>query len=148
MRTESPAAHVRPDISVGSTWAAARRAPYWFAATIATVVVADQALDPTRNHVPLCPFHAITGLNCPFCGSLRAAYSLSHGRLVAAAHDNALLLLALPLLAAFWIDWAFRARRGELRRRVPRAAVVAVVITAVAFAVLRNLPDGRALNPA
>ena len=148
MRSKAAAAHVRPDVSVGSAWAAARHAPYWFAATIATVVVADQALDPTRNHVPLCPLHSITGLNCPFCGSLRAAYSLSRGRLAAAAHDNVLLLMALPLLVAFWIDWATRAQRGELRRRVPRAVVVAIVVLITAFAVLRNLPLGRALNPA
>ncbi|MEJ2068687.1 MAG: DUF2752 domain-containing protein, partial [Deltaproteobacteria bacterium] len=31
---------------------------------------------------PPCPFHLITGLYCPGCGSLRALHALFHGRFI------------------------------------------------------------------
>ncbi|WP_353959560.1 DUF2752 domain-containing protein [Aequorivita aurantiaca] len=57
-----------------------------------------------------CPFHYITGLFCPGCGSQRAIHSLVHGDLVGAFKFNPLLVLTLPILiyglgitAANWI---------------------------------------------
>src|SRR6266513_4699752 len=47
---------------------------------------------------PRCPLHAMTGLHCPGCGSLRAVHSLLHGDIGAALHFNALLILSLPFL--------------------------------------------------
>jgi hypothetical protein len=140
-------ARVVPGSSEGTTRAALRRAPFTVAAAIIAAFVADLALDPTHNHVPLCPLHAMTGLNCPFCGSLRAAYSIGHGRVSAALHDNVLFVAALPVLFVYWIDWVIRSRRGHETRKVPRSAVIALTALAIAFAVVRNLPFGRALSP-
>ena len=38
------------------------------------------AFDPAHRHVPLCPFHTITGWQCPLCGGLRCADALVHGQ--------------------------------------------------------------------
>jgi hypothetical protein len=86
-----------------------------FAAGVAAAVAADLAFDPEQRHVPLCPFRALTGWWCPLCGSLRSAYSLAHGRLSAALHDNALLVAALPVVFAAWLGGS--SMRGAVRQR-------------------------------
>jgi len=84
---------------------------------------------------PACPFKALTGLDCPACGGLRMTHDLLHGDLAAAAVDNVVLLVGLPLLA-LWL--LVRWRRG--RPLMPVAAVVAVVAVAVVWTVVRNWP--------
>ena len=98
--------------------------------------------DPSRVPIyPVCTFHRLTGLDCPGCGTLRAAHQLLHGNLSAALHFNALFVLSLPLLA--WVG--FRLVR---RTRSDRPATPAVrskwiwwyVAAWIAFGVLRDLP--------
>jgi Protein of unknown function (DUF2752) len=90
--------------------------------------------------LPRCPFNWATGLLCPLCGATRLAYDLLHGDPVRAAHENALLLLAVPFAL-----WAFAQRlaegvRGRRRRTVLGArAQQAVLGAAVVWTVVRNL---------
>ena len=43
-------------------------------------------LDPNRSAAfPFCPLRLLTGIDCPFCGSLRATHALAHGHLAAAS---------------------------------------------------------------
>jgi hypothetical protein len=124
-----------------------RRAPWAALAGVLAASLADVAFDPSQRHVPLCPFHAVTGWWCPLCGGLRAADALVHGRFAAAVHDNALLVLALPVLAGLWTVWLRRSRTGRAGPVVGRGAVLAVVAVLVAFTLLRNLPFAGALRP-
>ena len=65
---------------------------------------------------PACPLHALTGLDCPTCGGLRAAHLQLHGRLRDAFALNPFLFFALPagvllllrpaLARARWLPWA------------------------------------------
>jgi len=48
------------------------------------------ALMPTLPHVPLCFYHAVTGSDCPGCGTTRAVFAILHGRFAAAAAFNLL----------------------------------------------------------
>lgn len=125
-------------------YATAARA-YRVAALALLAVAADVAFDPMHRHVPLCPFHALTGWQCPLCGGLRAVAELAHGRPAAALRDNLLVVAAVPVVAALWLCWA---RTGRAGRRWPRAATVAIIALAVAFTVLRNLPSFALLRPA
>jgi hypothetical protein len=126
----------------------ALRAPITVAVVLAAAVAADVAFDPQHRHVPLCPFHALTGWWCPLCGSLRAADALAHLRLGSALHDNVLFVLAVPLLALWWLDWAVRSRSGQTGpRRLSRPVVAALVLVAVVFTVVRNLGPFAALRP-
>ena len=93
---------------------------------------------------PRCFFHNVTGLLCPGCGSLRALHQLLHGRILAAARCNALLILAL--LPAGWV--AARAAWCQLRRQpVPRLITATWLWLALAagllFGLLRNTPFGH-----
>lgn len=83
---------------------------------------------------PQCPFKALTGWDCPFCGGLRMTHDLLHGDLAASVNDNIFLLIGLPLLAGWLLVWR---RRG--RRSVPLVALSAIVVTTIGWTVLRNL---------
>jgi hypothetical protein len=122
-------------------------APYRLAAAAALAGAIDVVGDPSRTHVPLCPLHALTGLWCPLCGGLRAVHAMSRGHIQSALHDNAMLVLALPVIAVLWAQWAARTRTGSARRRWPRGTTLAVITALAAFTVLRNLAIGTALHP-
>lgn len=73
-------------------------------------------------------WRSLTGLDCPFCGSTRAAASLGGGDLVGALDHNALFVLAiLPLAAGLWIAWTGRAWRGQPAPTIPSRAVLGLV---------------------
>ncbi|GLP75707.1 membrane protein [Mycobacterium antarcticum] len=84
---------------------------------------------------PPCPFRLLTGWNCPGCGGLRMTHDLLHGDIGAAIVDNAFLLVGLPLLALWMI---IRWRGG--RTLMPKPAIVLVIVAAVMWTVVRNLP--------
>jgi hypothetical protein len=84
---------------------------------------------------PVCPFRLLTGWNCPGCGALRMIHDLLHGHFAAAINDNVFVLAGIPVLAG-WI--LLRRRRGKSPLTI--TAMAAVVIAAVAWTVLRNLP--------
>jgi len=110
---------------------------------LAAVAAVVYAVDPAEGRFPpLCPFHAITGLHCPGCGSTRALHQLLHGHLAAAFGLNPLMVLALPFLA-----WGLlsSAREGLTGRRLPGVFIPAFYLRAflvllLLFTVLRNLP--------
>lgn len=88
--------------------------------------------DPESWNVPLfCPFHALTGLLCPGCGSLRAMHDLLNLRVADAFAHNA-LSSALAILAPLAL-----LLKGHLRRSPLWGAGFTAVITA--FWILRNL---------
>ena len=93
-------------------------------------------VDPHRpgSLFPPCPFRLLTGWYCPGCGGLRMTHDLLHGDLPAAVNDNAYLLIGLPVLAAWWV---WRRRRG--RTAFTRAVLGVVVISAIAWTVVRNM---------
>jgi hypothetical protein len=93
--------------------------------------------DPHRPGfvAPVCPFHSVTGWNCPACGGLRMTHDLLHGDLAAAATDNVFLLVGLPLLAL----WAF-IRRRQGKPVMSTAAAIVAVAALVTWTVVRNLP--------
>jgi hypothetical protein len=105
-------------------------------------------INPNTTHVPLCPLHALTGLNCPLCGATRATYALLHGQFMNALHDNALYVLGIPFLLWLFWRWYNDAASGEHNRLMPKRVSGALIVLAVVFGVLRNLPIGGWLSPA
>ncbi|MEV7121306.1 MULTISPECIES: DUF2752 domain-containing protein [Kitasatospora] len=90
--------------------------------------------------LPFCPWRRLTGLQCPGCGGTRMVWDLMHGDLLAAWHDNAALLLALPFVAAWYL---VRLRHGLAGRhwklRLGPRAVTAILVAAALWAVGRNV---------
>ena len=101
------------------------------------------AADPEQTAwLPRCPFHALTGLDCPACGSQRAVHALLHLRLADAVTYNPFMLLSIPYAAALVITAWFdpRGRLARLRRFCQsRPVVLAYVALFCAWWLLRNL---------
>lgn len=110
------------------------------------------AIDPVGPgvHLPACPLHEMTGLWCPACGLTRAAHALLRGHVATAFGDNVLFPLFFGAIIVGWSAWV-RAAAGRtpirwLTRLRPWTGG-AVVVTLIAFTVLRNLPSMKVLAP-
>lgn len=93
-----------------------------------------------------CPFLALTGWQCPFCGSTRAAGALLRGDLAAAWAYNQLLIVAIVVLGACSLAWLVEVAGGPALRPPARwrpltqQKVYAVLgVVALAFVLARNL---------
>jgi hypothetical protein len=76
---------------------------------------------------PRCLFHALTGLDCPGCGSIRSVQRLLHGDFTAAFRFNPLLYSLVPAVLL--------CRRHLHKPPVMWSFVAGVVV----FAIARNL---------
>lgn len=105
-------------------------------------------------HVPgawgTCILLDSTGLWCPGCGGLRAVNDLVHLDLAGALSSNAVGVVLIGLLGAWWAAWAWSAVSGRTvaweRWITPTRAYLALGVV-LAFSVLRNLPGFEALGP-
>lgn len=90
--------------------------PWLFGAAAAIGIAIVYAFDPTKSwFYPPCPFHALTGLQCPGCGGTRALHALLHGDVGAAVRFNPLLFVVMAaavfvalrprLLTRPWFGW-------------------------------------------
>jgi hypothetical protein len=99
----------------------------------------DGSPDPTGP----CAWHAVTGINGPTCGGTRAFYELLHGNVIEAVRYHLPFVVAVPVLAYWWLAWTVELWTG---RRLPRLRpkpwmVITYVVAALVFTtVLRNLP--------
>lgn len=109
------------------------------AASAITVLALINPSEP--GHYPLCPFRAMTGFDCPGCGSLRALHDLATGHPLSALDHNALTVLAVPFMVLAWAGWLRRSALG-LRRPAPqpRWVVLTLLALVVVWWIVRNLP--------
>jgi hypothetical protein len=106
-------------------------------------LVALRIFDPATSGVfPPCPLHALTGLYCPGCGSLRAFHQLLLGNLGAAFAFNPLAVISLPFLVYGTVSYAlFQICGRYLPRWLLAASWIWTLLAAIIlFAVLRNIP--------
>ncbi|TDD63333.1 DUF2752 domain-containing protein [Actinomadura rubrisoli] len=114
----------------------------------ASVVSYVGAVDPNVDgHYPTCPFLALTGYQCPGCGSLRTIHALAHGQFGEAFGLNVLAVTMLPVLVFFWVRWtAARVRNRPSRTRAGDSRLIwALFGTIMLFWLVRNLPFGSVL---
>jgi hypothetical protein len=111
------------------------------AAVAGCVYLAWQDPSQPGSALPQCPTKLLTGLDCPLCGGLRCVRAVTTGNLGAAASDNLVLLLALPVLVLLWVRWLLAAAGAPVPPlRVGRRTTYALVGLAVGWTVVRNLP--------
>ena len=90
---------------------------------------------------PPCPFHLLTGLYCPGCGSLMAVHQLLHGNLAAAFGLNPLMVLSLPFLGYCLISPRVHAvTKRASAGFVPAFWIWLILLVIILFWILRNLP--------
>ena len=97
-------------------------------------------LDPaTTWWFPSCPFRAVTGLLCPFCGSLRALHSLLQGAPQLAFALNPLVTIGVTtVVGALAYDTARPAHATAVERLTGWCFSARGVALVAAFGVLRN----------
>lgn len=111
---------------------------------IAGLTVLFYCYNPAKyRFFPKCPFHSLTGLDCPGCGSQRAIYSLLHGDIKQALNYNVLLVMSIPFLL---IHFSYRLRSvfsgKDLRWNLiyhPLTPKIIFLIVVV-FWITRNIP--------
>ena len=97
--------------------------------------------DSPGSLYPRCPFHALTGLHCAGCGSLRTMSCLAKGDIEAAWNKNKLTILCMPFM--FWWFIAYGARCFKIR--FPAVFIKPVFIwlllaAIIMFTIVRNIP--------
>jgi hypothetical protein len=113
------------------------------AGTLGAVVTAIALRSPFQpGHWPGCPLHALTGLNCPFCGVTRATWALAHLRFGLMLHADALYPLMVVAVVWGWLAWVGRASGWWTLPPLPSSRRAGFVFgaLAIAFAVVRNVP--------
>ena len=139
--TDAPAArpvHRRTPTTRATTWLLAGAT----AAGCAYLAISDP--NKPASWYPVCPFKAMTGLDCPGCGITRALHALLTGHPVRALDHNALFVVA-AVAAVVWLAVnKVRTLRGRptLRVKHPAAWGIAAGVVVVAFWVLRNIHWG------
>jgi hypothetical protein len=102
----------------------------------------------THGFYPVCAFHKLTGWNCPGCGATRALYALLHGNFSTALRDNALFLFAATALAMRTLWFVGKSKRGQKAGEFfPTKFLWPLIVIALVFTVLRNLPAFAMLSP-
>lgn len=93
------------------------------------------------NIYPKCPTRYFSGLNCPGCGTLRAAHSLLHLRFKEALKFNFLLVVLSPLLiygiVVYLVDAFFSKKLPDIFGNKVFLWILAGLL--VAFTILRNI---------
>ena len=108
---------------------------------LAVAVGVQLVFNPFTTHIPLCALNHFTGIECPGCGAIRAVHALLAGDPLLALRSNALVTLAIPLVAVGLLTWAVRRARGLTTNLMPSRTVLLVLVgIAVLYMLLRNLP--------
>ena len=103
-------------------------------------------IDPAASYlVPKCPFHYLTGLDCPACGVQRAAHALLHGDIVTALRYNYFLAISIPYFVAVLVTTFGRGKRAQAARCYIQHPTVVLIFLALTITwwVVRNIPCVR-----
>ncbi|MBT4679270.1 MAG: DUF2752 domain-containing protein [Flavobacterium sp.] len=100
--------------------------------------------NPTvSNFFPKCPFHTITGLYCPGCGSQRAIHDLMHLNIFEAINHNALMFFAFTFGIGLYL---YSKKKFYDLIYHPKSPLIIFGIIFL-FGVLRNLDKFHFLAP-
>ncbi len=116
------------------------------AAGVTTITAASLAVgyfNPTTAGIfPSCPFHTLTGMNCPGCGLTRGFHALFQGDVLGALHYNALLPIYAFVFGYLFISLILIVVRGRgLSWKVfPPSAMWVFFGLSLTFSIVRNLP--------
>ena len=107
---------------------------------IAAIVIYMFANPATGRYFPKCIILSITGYKCPGCGSQRFIHAILNGDIAQAAHYNAFLLGAVPMIILYLINDYTKWLPKWVDNVLKHPATIAILIVAMlAWWVLRNV---------
>lgn len=92
---------------------------------------------------PQCPFHYLTGLDCPGCGTQRAFHSLLHFEFGKALSYNPLFVVSIPyLLLGFYFEYLGGKKKYLHIRKFffGRKAILIILFIIILYWIIRNIP--------
>ena len=110
-------------------------------AAVAIALLLFYALvDVDSGLMPRCPIKALTGFDCPGCGSQRMIHALLHGDFAGAWRRNPFLIVMIPVMLAALVAELWRSRFPRLNRVILSPASIALIIAATAiWTICRNI---------
>lgn len=113
-----------------------------FLAVIALAITAYYFYYPSLDFLPnmQCLFNRTTGLYCLGCGGQRAFHTLLHGHIAAAAQNNILVFLVIPLLGVKLFE-EFSDKKIFPPEFYSIKIVLSVFLFVILFTILRNIPS-------
>ncbi|WP_299526636.1 DUF2752 domain-containing protein [Winogradskyella sp.] len=100
--------------------------------------------DPTKveSPFPKCPFHQLTGMHCPGCGSQRAINKILNGSIVEGIRHNYLILLASFVIIYQLIYYLLTNFTSKTMKNLFHNTLVTkiILILVLLFWFLRNVP--------
>ncbi|MBQ9584384.1 MAG: DUF2752 domain-containing protein [Muribaculaceae bacterium] len=108
---------------------------------VMAVVGVYMLINPATSHLfPKCIFLKLTGFKCPGCGSQRFFHSLLNGDLRMAAHYNAFLFGAIPIIALYLLSDYTKLIPKWLDKVLKHPVTIALlVITMIIWWITRNI---------
>lgn len=94
-----------------------------------------------------CIFHKITGLYCPGCGVTRMLISIFKLEFYQAFRYNPYLFILLIITIAYQIIKLITYKLLTKKIKLNRCIYIMLLITTIAFGILRNLPNFSYLIP-
>lgn len=94
-----------------------------------------------------CPFHKLTGLYCPGCGITRMILSILQLDFYQAFRYNAFLMILLPFALVYGILYFTAWIQDRQVPRLPNIVWNILLIAAIAFMIIRNIPLFSFLAP-
>ena len=100
-------------------------------------------IDPSDSYLmPKCPFHLLTGYDCPACGVQRAFHYCLHGDWGTAIRYNYFLILSVPYLIAVAVTTFIHNKKVDVVRRYvhhPTTIMIFLALTIIWW-IVRNIP--------
>mgnify|MGYP002620510642 CR=1 FL=1 len=97
-----------------------------------------------------CPFHELTGLYCPGCGSTRCIFALLEGNIYQAFRYNPLVFILLPFVTFYFLYNAYLyvyEKKDAIFRKIPSLVYIILIIITIGFGIIRNIPYFTFLRP-
>lgn len=110
---------------------------------ILTLGIFYYSINPTTfAYTPQCPFHSLTGLHCPGCGSQRAFHEMLHGNIWGGLQHNFLILLAVVIIGyKAYISYTKKSKSKATHNLLHHNAAPWIILAFVlGFWILRNIP--------
>ena len=93
-----------------------------------------------------CIFNKVTGFYCPGCGITRAIRALVRGDIKTSFRNNILLYTVFPII--FILEIFRRRYRKSLKfKKVHNVIIIILLVFAIVFGILRNIPGFEYLAP-
>lgn len=97
-----------------------------------------------------CPIRAVTGFYCPGCGITRCVFALLGGDIKRAFRYNQFVFCLLPFLLFYIVYHLYiyiLNKKDNIFNRIPNVFYIVLLVIAIGFGIIRNIPYFSFLRP-